>query len=100
MAKELVPVIEPDGVSTQKPAHPCHQIGIGRLHHQVEMVPHQAVGMHLETGLCARFSKRFKKVLAIHVIQKDIAFAIGSTHDVVDRPRILNAKLARHQRSL
>ena len=98
MTKELVPVIEPDGVSAQKPAHPGHQIGIGRFHHQMEMIPHQAVGMHLETGLQARLSQRFQKVLAVHVIQKDVAFAVTPTHDVVDRTRIFDSEFARHQR--
>jgi len=97
MAKELVPVIEPDGASAQKPAHPCYQIGIGRFYHQVKMVRHQAVGMHLVTGLQARFGKRFEKVLAVHVIRKHVAFGIGATYDVVDAPRILHSEFARHQ---
>ena len=97
MAKEFVPVIEPEGVCAQKPAHPCHQIGIGRFHHQVKMVPHQTVGMHLITGLQTRFSKRLEKVLAIHVTQKDVAFAVRTTHDVVDGSKVLDSEFARHR---
>ncbi len=59
MAKELLEVIEPNRVAAQKPAHAGDNIRVGRLSHQVKMVAHQAIGMHLETGLLDPRSEGF-----------------------------------------
>ncbi len=53
MAKQLVPPVESSGISPQKPLHPRHQIGLGRFHHQVKVIGHQAIRMHLPIRLHA-----------------------------------------------
>ena len=51
MAKELVPAVEASDVSAQKPLHSRHEIGLGRLDYQMEMIVHQAPRMHLPIRL-------------------------------------------------
>ena len=47
VAGELVSVIEPDGVGAQQPTHSRHQVPLGRFHHQIKVIAHEAIGMHL-----------------------------------------------------
>ena len=54
MPKHPVPAVEPRHVRTQNPPHPRHQIRLRRLHHQVEMIAHQAIRMHLPARLLSR----------------------------------------------
>jgi hypothetical protein len=59
--EELVPVIEPDAVRALPPSHPGHQVRFRRLQHQVIVVGHQAIGMHVpapEAFGANRFSGR------------------------------------------
>jgi len=53
VSEELLAVVEADRVRAQKPAHPRHQVSVGRFQDQVEVVAHQAVGVHLPAGLLA-----------------------------------------------
>ena len=45
VAKAFVARITSQRASAQKPAHPRHEIPIGRLDHQVQGVAHQAEGV-------------------------------------------------------
>ena len=96
VAEQLVSVIEPEGVGAQEPTHPRHQVRLGRFHHQMKVVAHQAIGMHLESCLLTGLGQRLEKVLPIDVITKDILPPIPTAHDVVDRHRKLHSQLAWH----
>ena len=69
---------------------------MGRLQHQVEMVSHQAVRMHLPLGLGASLTQRGEELLAVVVVLEDILTLVPTVHDVIHGPGILNAQLARH----
>ena len=62
----------------------------------MKVVPHQAIGVHLKTGLLTGFRQRLEKVLAIDIIVENVLPPVPAAHHVVDRPRILDANLARH----
>ena len=67
LSKELMPVVQPDGVGAEPPTHPGHQMGQGCLHHQVEVVAHQAGAMNLPVGLLTRLRQGFKKIPAVNI---------------------------------
>ena len=52
--------------------------------------------MHLPIGFLARFRQRLDEVLPVHVIQENLLPPVTTAHDVIHRPRILDAQLARH----
>jgi hypothetical protein len=72
VTEELVAVIEPNGVSAQEPAHSRHQVRLGRFHHQMKVISHQAIGMHLETRLLTGLGQRLEDVLPIDVIPENV----------------------------
>ena len=96
MTAEFVAMVQADGIGAQAPAHSRHQIGARRFHHQMKMVAHQAEGMHLKTRLAAGFGQGLEEILAVHVIQEDRLPAVPPAQDMVNRPGILDAHLARH----
>jgi hypothetical protein len=57
----LVPMVEAVSVNSQQPLHPVHQIASGRFAHQMEMVAHQAPGVHLPVGLLTRLGQRIQE---------------------------------------
>ena len=54
VAAEFVPVVESNRVGAQQPPHSRDKVRLGCLGHQVEVIAHQAIGMHLEPRLLAR----------------------------------------------
>ena len=86
---EFVPVIEADGVGALEPRHPGNQVGVGSFQHQMIVIAHQAIGMHLPAGLMTGFGQGFEEILPVHTIQEDVLATISATHDVVDRAGIL-----------
>src|SRR5215218_3506838 len=100
MPEEFVPAIEPARVSAQEPFHPCDQIGLRRLHHEVEVVGHQAIGMNLPTRLGTCFSQCGEEPLAIGVVLENSLSTVATVHDVIDRTRILDSQLAGHSGSM
>ena len=96
----LVPVVETVGIGAQKPAHPGRQIALRRLDDQMKVVFHQTIGVNQEAGLSARLGQRLEKIVAIPLIQKDRLALVSPAHDVINRPRIFDAHLARHKRIL
>jgi hypothetical protein len=81
MTNELVPVVEPDGVSAPQPAHAGDQVCIGGLHHQVVVVGNETIGMDLPARLLAGLGQSFEKVVAVHVIQKNVLAPVAAAHD-------------------
>src|ERR1039457_6989774 len=94
--KFLVPPIEAAGVGAQQPLHPGHQVGLGRFDNQVKVVAHEAIRVHLPTGLLARLRERLQQPLPVLVILEDGLPPVAPIHHVIDRPRILDAQLPSH----
>jgi hypothetical protein len=65
-------------IRAKQPAHPRNQIRVGCLHRQMKVILHWAVRMDLPTGFRACPSEGLEKVLAIHVIEKNVFSAIAS----------------------
>ena len=61
--KELVPVVQAQHIAPQQPAHPRGQIALGSFDHQVEVVAHQAIGMHLKTRFQARLRQGLEEIV-------------------------------------
>jgi hypothetical protein len=68
VAEEPVPVVVAHGLGAQQPLHPNHQVGVGGLCDQVEMVAHQAIGMNLEPGFLAGLGQRLGKILPMETV--------------------------------
>jgi hypothetical protein len=96
VAKEFVPMIETNGISALKPAHPIHQIGFRRFQHPMKVIAHEAIGMHLLRGFLRRLGQRLPKALPIHLVQEDILAAITTAHDTVNGSRIQDSDRSRH----
>ena len=95
MPKEPVPPVESAAVSAEKPIHPGHQVRLRSLHHQMKMVPHQAIRMHLPTGLGTPLPERVQKAPTIPLVEENRFSPVAPVHRVVNRARILDSQLAR-----
>ena len=62
----------------------------------MKMVPHQAIRMHLESGLLTGLGQGLEKILPVHGTSENILPAVPTAHDVINRPRIFHSQLARH----
>ena len=93
MPKEFVPAVEPTGVGAQEPLHPSHQVGVGSLDHEVKMVGHQAIGMHLPIGLDTALPQRLQAAEPIRVIFENRLPPISPVHHMIDRARILHRQV-------
>ncbi len=100
MAKELVPVVEPNGVGALQPGHARDQGRFGGLQDHVIVVGHQAISVHLPAGLLACLGQRLDEIVPVHVIQEDPLPPVAPAHDMVCGAGILKAELARHVGSL
>lgn len=92
-------MIEPNRIGTEEPAHPVHEVGVRRLHHEMEMIRHEAIGMDLKPRFLASLGQRLEEVVAIHIIQENVLAAISTAHHMIDRARILDPDFARHPAS-
>jgi len=97
MTKTLVPVVQPDGVRAQQPAHALDQLGVGRFHDQVKMVAHQAAGVDLPAGPLAGLGQGLEEVLSIDVVDKNVLLAVTPAHDVVNGAGILDSHFPWHR---
>ena len=75
---------------------PATRLAWGVSTHQVKMVAHQAIGMHLEAGLLAGLRQGLEKILPVHVIQKNVLTPVAAAHHMVNGARILNSQFSRH----
>jgi hypothetical protein len=80
--------------------HPLDQICPRCLDHQMEMIAHQTVGMHLPAGLLAGSTQGLEKALSIQIIPKNLLPPIAPAHQMINSPLVLNAQLARHRHVL
>jgi hypothetical protein len=67
-----------------------------RFEDQVKVVAHQAIRMHLPTGLLTDLSQRLQQSLPVLVVLEDGLPPVASIHHMIDCPRILNAHLSSH----
>ena len=96
MPGQLVPPVEARRVSSQQPLHARHQIRLGRLHHQVKMIGHQAKGLNLPSRLGATLRQRFEEQRPVSVIQKNSLTPVAAIHHMINRAGKLDSQLASH----
>ena len=95
MANQRVPPVEPGSANTQKPFHSPDQFGLC-FDHQMKMIGHQTIRMHLPARFDACFTERAEEPLAIFVILEDGLAPISPIHQVINRARIFDSELSRH----
>src|SRR5262245_12897318 len=83
MPKEFVTPVKARRVNPQKPLHSCDQIGPRRFDHQMKMVGHQIIRMHLPSRFEARFAERVEEALAIGLVLEDRFPAVTSIQHVI-----------------
>ena len=66
----------------------------------MEMIAHQAIGVHLPLGFQANLAQRREKPLAVLVVPEDSLPLVPATQDVINRSGILDAQVARHAQGL
>ena len=81
MAEFLVSAVVAVGVGAQQPLHPVHQVGLRSFYHQMKVIPHEAIGVHLPTGLFAGFGKRLQEAAPVNVIQEDNLAPVATIHE-------------------
>src|SRR5579883_146370 len=96
MPEELVAMVEARGINSKQPFHAFDEVGIGSFNNQVEVIGHQAKGMHLPVGLFARFFQCAEKQLLIRVRDENPLAMIAAIHHMINGAWILNAYLASH----
>jgi hypothetical protein len=62
----------------------------------MEMIVHEAIRMHLPTGLLASFPECLEELPPVLIIHEDSFTPIPSPHHVVDRSPILHPQLPPH----
>jgi len=72
-----------------KPLHSGDQIALGHLHHQMKVILHETIGLHLPISFRARLRQRGDKQLPIPVIVEDGFPPVATIHQVVNRAGIL-----------
>jgi hypothetical protein len=95
MAGQQVPPVEPHR-TCPKPFHPGGEIPLRRFDHQMEMISHQAKGVHLPGSLGARLGERGQEALAIGVIAKDVLAPVTAAEHVINRTGELQTEFTRH----
>ena len=87
-------------VLAQLAFHPLQQLGLELRRTQAptspQRLPLRAISRNLETGLLTGLRQGLQEILPIHGVEKDVAFAIGATHHVIDRTGIFDSQFARH----
>src|SRR5437867_13385698 len=96
MAKELVAPVKTGSIGAQKPFHAGHQVGLWSFEHQMKMIGHHAISMHLPIGLLAALPERLYPPVPIRVVFENRLPPISPVHHVIDRIRILHPQFARH----
>ena len=71
MTGELMAVVEPDGISAQKPVHSGGEAGRRGFHHQVKVVAQEAESVNLPAGFQAHLSQGLDELLPVNLIMVD-----------------------------
>jgi hypothetical protein len=83
-----------------QPSHPGDEVGVGGFHHQMIVIAHQAVRMHLPAGFQAGLAHGLEQVEPVHIGDEDVLAPISAAHDVIHRSGIFQANLSRHGQSV
>jgi len=96
MPRRFMAAIQPNRVGAQQPMHAIGQIRMRGFDHQVKMIAHQTIGMHLPIGLLARLGQCLEEILPVHIVHIDVLAPIPTAHHMVDGSRKIDSQLARH----
>jgi hypothetical protein len=88
--------VEADRVRAEQPFHAAHQIAQRRFHHEMEMIAHQAMGMHLPIALPARFSQGLYPQFSICISPNNIFATVAPVHHMINGSFVLDSQLAGH----
>jgi hypothetical protein len=91
--------IEARSVGAQKPFHTDNEVGLRCFNHQVKMIQHETIGVHLPGGFAAAFVQGLDEANTVVIFAKDRLSAITPIHDVVNGSWILDAELARQAKN-
>jgi hypothetical protein len=96
MARTLVPVIEPPGISAVEPVHSAGEIGLGGLDDEVIVICHQYPGGDAPTETLYGLAEEGEKHRAINVVAEDGPLFIAAGSDVIKSAGKLDAKRSCH----
>src|SRR5664280_1078534 len=91
-----VPTVESRCICSQEPLHSFRQVRSRCFDHQMKMVAHQVIRMHLPAGLDTCLAKRCQKTVPVRVAKKYGLPPVPTVHHVVDSPRILHPQFPPH----
>jgi hypothetical protein len=100
VTKELVPPIEPGSVGAQEPFHAGNKVWLRCFNDEMEMIAHEAIGMHLPSGLAAGLIECCQEAFPVRKIAKDIIAMVTAAQDMIDGTRIFDAQLSGHARTM
>jgi hypothetical protein len=101
VAAPRVAPVEAHCVDAVQPLHPARELGLGRLHKQVEVVVEQVPGVHLPSKTPLDFDEELEPRLPVEIVEHDRSLLDAATDDVVPgRTRQLAARYPRHASKL
>ena len=80
----------------EQPFRTAYQIAQRRFHHEMEMIAHQAMGMHLPIALPARFSQGLYPQFSICISPNNIFPTVAPVHHMINDSFVLDSQLAGH----
>jgi len=84
MANQIVPAIEPAGVSTEKIPHACRKSLHVRLNEQMEVVRHKAVRQRPPGVVFANRRQSREEAVAIRIVKEYLVLVVAPRHHVVE----------------
>ncbi len=84
------------GKPTGRAQETLGKVGLGGFDHQMKMVGHQTIRMHLPAGFLSGLAERLQKPPPIFIVLEDRLAPVSPVHEVIDRSRILHSQFARH----
>src|ERR1700674_1249087 len=96
MSAQPMSRMEAHRVGAEQPLHPTDQITEWRFHHEMEMIAHQAVGMHLPIAFRTGFGQGFYPELSICIFPNNLVAVSAAVHHVIDSSLVLDPRLAGH----
>ena len=94
MPDALVTAVEPHCVDAVQPLHPARQVGLRRLHEEMEVVVEQVPGVHLPAEAPADVEQQLEPRLAVTVVEHDRSLLDPAADHVV--PGGARQRTARH----
>jgi len=88
--------VEPLGVTKGEVLHDAGQGNLANLQGKVDMIGHQAEGMHPKTKALNAFLYQKKKTVTVFIFCENICATIATQHDMIECARIMNAGFTSH----